>query len=132
MFQTKEIELVFIRQEKLSVTVITLLTVITSRLTTRTKVLECLKEATAAWYKAETENSRSCCAAAGDDVNIIDLKMHGAFNDAAFRDVLVSHHIQVKSLQIIHCGDTIPLDTVLFQSEAREEEGPACVQCTPS
>jgi hypothetical protein len=31
----------------------------------------------------------------------------------------------VKSLQIIHCGDTIPLDTVLFQSEAREEnEGP--------
>lgn len=123
MYVTKEIELVFIRQEKLFINTIAILTVIAGMNVTRRNVLECLKEATTAWYDAETENALACQKAAGVDVNILNLDMHGAFQDKAFRDILVSRHIKVASLQIVQPGDTIiPLDTPLFNGCDEDEE----------
>jgi hypothetical protein len=115
-----DLRLLFARQEKEHLAVACILILSAPDGTTPDEALSALKEATAAWFDAESPNALTCQRYAGIDANIGDLGAHGAFKDPDFEAALAKRNIKFKDLEFLDFDLALPYDTPLF--EARDEE----------
>lgn len=115
-----DLRLLFARQEKEHLAVACILILSAPDGTTPDEALTALKEATVAWFDAESPNALACQHNAGIDANIGDLDAHGAFDDPVFKAALAKRDVKFRSLCFIDFDRALPYDTPLF--EARDEE----------
>lgn len=119
--QRTNLRMLFARQEKEHLAVACILILSAPDGTTPDEALAALKEATVAWFDAESPNALTCQRNAGIDVNIGDLDAHGAFRDPVFEAALAKRNIKFRDLEFLGFDLALAYDTPLF--EATENPG---------